>query len=371
MHSFDELSVELTKKCALNCIYCSSEASICREEKLDLEKLKGTISQVKTNHWIKKISLSGGDPFLYSDFLNFFNFLKEFKIKIIIYSSGVVLDRDDNMVPIPQKLLKEIKISSENPKIHINIQGYDKQTIEKINGKPGSYDCIQQTISNIKAEKMFLGANVVPFKNNFRDIERIYDFCLDNRFNQINFLRFVPQGRGKEGSFDLTPADFYQVQESLVRLLERPETKQQKIKIRIGHPINFLFLLGKKDLYPQETKHCCRGGIDAPLILPDGTVAMCPAWKELTHFSPGNIYKTPFWHIWSSKEFKLFREFVDTGYKKLNSPCKVCQYLEECKGKCVAQRLLSSSEDVNATSFRELYSFAPDPLCFKNLIKKD
>jgi radical SAM protein with 4Fe4S-binding SPASM domain len=370
-HSFDELSVELTKKCALNCIYCSSDASICREEKLDLEKLKDTILQIKNKQWIKKISLSGGDPLLYSDFLNFFNFLRELKIKIIIYSSGVVLDHNDNIIPISQKMLKEIKISSENPKIHINIQGFDKQTIEKINGKPGSYDCIRQTILNIKAEKMFLGANVVPFKNNFRDIERIYDFCIENEFNQINFLRFVPQGRGKEGIFDLSRSDFYQVQKSLVRLLERPGTQQQKIKLRIGHPINFLFLLGKKDLYPQETKHCCRGGIDAPLILPDGTVAMCPAWKELTHFSPGNIYNKNFWLIWTSREFELFREFVNTGYKQLNSPCKICQYLEECKGKCVAQRLLDSSDDAKNTSFGEVYRYAPDPLCFKDLIKKD
>ena len=154
----------------------------------------------------------------------------------------------------------------------------------------------------------------------------------------------------------MTPAEFFQVQRSLVKLLERAENQQNKINVRIGHPINFLFLLGKKDLYPREKCHCCRGGIDAPLILPDGNVAMCPAWKELTHFSPGNIYDKNFWLIWNSKEFKKFRDFVKTGYKELNNPCKTCEFIDECKGKCVAQRLLYSSDEVNYTSFRDLYS---------------
>ena len=371
MPFFKELSIELTKKCALNCIYCSSDASICRDEKLDLVKLKETILHVKNIHRVKTISLSGGDPLLYSEFLEIFDFLKELKFKIIIYSSGVLLDRNNKITPLSQKLLNRIRISSENPKIHINIQGFDRESIEKINGKLGSFDCIRQTIANIKTERMFLGANVVPFKNNYQNLEKIFDFCIDNEFDQINFLRFVPQGRGKVGSFDLTPSDFYQVQKSLVKLLERAENQQPKIKLKLGHPINFLFLLGKKDLYPQEKEHCCRGGVDAPLILPDGNVAMCPAWKELPQFSPGNIYDKKFWFIWNSREFKLFREFVKTGYKQLKSPCMECEFLEECKGKCVAQRLLFSLDEAKNTTFGELFRYAPDPLCFKDLIEKD
>ena len=81
MPFFNELSIELTKKCALNCIYCSSDASICCDENLDLARLKDTILHVKNIHRVKTISLSGGDPLLYSEFLNIFEFLKELKFE--------------------------------------------------------------------------------------------------------------------------------------------------------------------------------------------------------------------------------------------------------------------------------------------------
>lgn len=371
MAFFKELSIELTKQCALKCIYCSSDAAIEKEDQLELQKIKQVIESVKKIHRIKAISLSGGEPFLYPHFLDVFNLLRSMKFKILIYSSGIVLDSNRQISPISSNILRQLKITPRNPEIHLNLQGYDKDTIEKINGVSNSFEILQQTIENIKKEQIYLGANVVPFKKNYQNLMKIYDFCVENNFDQINFLRFVPQGRGKNVEYNLTPAEFYEVQKSLVRIIERSNEENNKLTVRIGHPINFLFLLGKKDLYPQEKSHCCRGGIDAPLILPDGTVAMCPAWKELRHFSPGNINNSHFSFIWNSREFQLFREFVKSGYKQLNSPCNTCEYLTECKGKCVAQRLLSSTNDTNETTFKELFCYAPDPLCFKGLIEKD
>src|SRR5574341_723949 len=178
---FKELSIELTKKCALECVYCSSEAGIDKEEKLNLKRLLEIIDEVK-KFGVTTVSLSGGESFFYPQFLDFFNYLKENGFNIIIYTSGIVVEDGENK-PIQKSLLKQLRIDSENPKILLNIQGYNKSTIEKINGIPSSFKIIKKSIRNIKSERIFMGSNVVPFKLNFKYLEQIYNFCLNNEFN--------------------------------------------------------------------------------------------------------------------------------------------------------------------------------------------
>lgn len=364
--SFNELSIELTKKCVLGCIYCSSGAGIDKVEELEFGRLLEIIGEVK-KFGVTTVSLSGGESFLYTKFLELFNYLKKNRINIIIYTSGITVENGENK-PLSKSILKQLKIDKENPKILVNIQGHNKDTIEKINGIPNSYKIIKESIKNIQDENIYIGSNVVPFKSNFKNIEKIYNFCLKNNFNQINFLRFVPQGRGRTCDLNLNPSEFMEVQKTLIKILKRNKDKKA-IDIRIGHPINFLFLLDKRHLYKKDGPHYCRGGSDAPLILPNGDVAMCPAWKDLTQFNAGNIYHQNFTEIWTSHNFYSFRKFLNDSYKEaLTTPCKDCIYLKECRGKCVAQRLLAQGDELKKCSLEEIISCAPDPQCFKNLI---
>lgn len=364
--TFKELSIELTHRCVLNCIYCSSSSNLNKTTALNLKKLIQVIDTAKRKFFINKVSISGGEVFLYPDFLSLYEHLAKEKYKIIIYSSGVVLDKNKKPVPIPREFLKKIRLRKNNPEIIFNICGHNKNLIETINNKPGSFDIIEQSIKNVQAENIYMGANVVPFERNYRYLEKIVDYCQKRNFDEVNFLRFVPQGRGGHYRTTNTPAQLDNINDTLIKILKKNTASTDRIKIRLGHPINFLFLKGKEKLY-KEKKHYCRGGLDAPLILPNGDVAMCPAWKDLKQFSAGNIYKQDFSTIWNSTNFNIFRNFIKEGYKRMNPPCNGCIYLKGCRGKCVAQRLLVQSN--KHKSLGELLLFAPDPQCFKNLGK--
>lgn len=133
---------------------------------------------------------------------------------------------------------------------------------------------IKESIQNILNCKLYLGAHIVPFKVNYKYLPQIVDYCLANSFQEVSFLRFVPQGRGIDLDLFNTKSEFAEITQMIASILRH---YQYKIKIRLGHPINFLFLTDHSKLNEGEVTHYCRGGFDAPLILPDGEVSMCPA----------------------------------------------------------------------------------------------
>ncbi len=293
--------------------------------------------------------------------------MTDLKINLIIYTSGVLIDDNNNLISLTEDIINSICDIKDRITVVFNIQGHNRVLIENVNKIPNSFSIIRESIKKLRNKGIIIEANVVPIQKNYKFLEDIARFCYDENFTKIHFLRFVPQGRGNNPNLHIGKKKFKEVNLRLIKILE-DKRLQKKMEIRIGNPCNFLFLLNKNELFKFEKNHFCRGGFDAPLILPNGDVCMCPAWKNLKQFNIGNIYTHKFEDLWFSKNFQIFRKFVEEGYKTLTEPCRSCSFLTVCRGKCVAQRLLCQ-KDINEKDLDELLYFAPDPNCFKKLTK--
>ncbi len=355
---FKELSIEVTHKCHFDCIFCSSNSSLSPKipDILELKRLKNIINECKTKFNLHEVSISGGEPFLYPHIWPLIKYILDMELKTSIYTTGLYLDENNNITSWSRTFIDKIESIQREKKQNINfvfdIQSMESSVYEEITRKPGSYSQLLITLNLIKENRNIIKkGHLVPFRLNYSSLIKTVKELFKLNFEEIRFLRFVPQGRANNfANLNLNSFQFEQLQFILMNL-----KNQFGSKIQLGHPIDFQFLYDK-----NENIRCCRGGFDGPLILPNGQVHLCPAWKNIESLSAGNIYDTNFSEIWSGEYFQNIRTFIKEGYKKIKGLCEICPYLIKCKGKCTAQRILHFFEKYNLP---DCMQYGPDPMC--------
>ena len=196
---------------------------------------------------------------------------------------------------------------------------------------------------------------------NIKYLFETVDFLEDLGVSKVSFLRFVPQGRGRDKTrWELTKQQFKDLQYMLIKLDE----EQRKINIRAGHPVDMRFLVDSK--YPIRK---CRGGANSPLIQwTEGDIplmVMCPAYKDLKEYAAGNIDSShSLMDLWNNSEaYKIFRWFIyEEGYKEVVGACKDCPWLYQCRAGCTAARLIHNVP--KGVQLIDAIKMSPDPMCF-------
>ena len=84
-----ELLIEITNKCPLNCIFCSSHSNLRKNRHINKETLKKIILDAKRLR-IEKIQLSGGEPFQHPDIDELIGVILEKNFELEIYTCGNV-----------------------------------------------------------------------------------------------------------------------------------------------------------------------------------------------------------------------------------------------------------------------------------------
>lgn len=348
-----ELSLEVTHDCALECIFCSSSAKHpSADGELTLEKVKELITDA-FNLGAKVISISGGEPFLYKSLFEVLSFCEHLKLKVLLYTSGIIFDDNGCRISINQQKWIELSSIIKDITVIFDLQSHKKDVVEKLNSIADSYEIILKSINTAIDCGINCECHIVPMKANVKDLFEFVSFCKEIGLSRVSFLRFVPQGRGEENidQLSLEAAEFLQLQYTLSRI-----KSEFSDFVRLGHPIDFLFTINSK----CDVTYC-RAGFDAPLVLPNGNVHVCPAWKCFDNYVAGNIFDNPLADIWNNSEYFIqFRKVINEP-QMLGGICCKCEFLSSCRGGCTAQRILAFKK-LNI-SFPEIMYTSPDPEC--------
>ena len=247
----EELCLEVTNKCPLRCLHCSSNSSPTARQELKLKEIKRIIDDFKSLGG-KVLEISGGEPLLHKDIFKIIEYGKSKKLEIRLYTNGIYL----NAASV--KELARIGLD----KVLLGVYGASPVVHDKITGQKGSFFKTIKTIKNLKQKGIYVGIHFVPMKISYRELGSLAEMAKSIGADELAILRFVPQGRGEENKSLLALNS-----KEEKRLLGGMENMRKKYKfLRLGCPI----ALSLK----------CKAGEDTLAVRPDGIVNLCPAFKQ-------------------------------------------------------------------------------------------
>jgi len=326
----------------MKCVHCSTFNDETAIDEMKTHEIKRVINEFAKMGGVV-LDISGGEPLTHPDLFEIIEYAHSKGLRTKLYTSGLFPQKNGTLSQITCCVAEKLKKSGLN-KIIFNLQGACKKTHESITRVDGSFEKVINSIKLMKSLGFWIGVHFVPMKTNYKELRNTIQLCHDLKVNEFGVLRFVPQGRGRKNKqwLELSRDEFIQLIYEIVKLRHSFDDPT----IKIGRPFNFCSIVD--DSLKVET---CNAGISTCLIKPNGDVAPCPAFKQNPNYVAGNIRNISLAEIWHiSKIWEQFRLF---DYKKLKGSCKKCNHLERCKGRCIAQRILS---------YGDIYQ-GPDPYC--------
>lgn len=360
-----EVSLELSNRCEGRCIHCSSDSKseADRNDELSSDSWILVIKEAK-NLGADVISLSGGEPLIYSDWQEIVWTIANEGMGVLFYTCGIKEAIQPRNHQRPPSILRGIsdddlrclnnQFSKTWGRIIFSVEGSHQATHDYIVGVRGSF---ANTIMASKRAKM-LGMTVewhfTPQQANWYQIWDFLTMAQKMGIDKVSFLRLVPQGRAKrnEDIVMYPPRIFHRIQQNLY------EWPHDTPKFRIGCPLSFGHLYGYIEERPR-----CHAGKDLLLIRPNGDVHACAGWKECKDMVLGTVLGSTLWEIWESG---AIIDMIRTYHHQdaAEGACKRCTWKYCCGGGCPAQRIIhNQGYEIEGTYAR--LARGVDPMCPK------
>ncbi len=180
---------EITSQCNMRCRHCCSNASDFRTNSLknplfSNRKLLEKRVDKMVSFGIKEFYISGGEPFMVKNILDFLKFLKEKGVKVGVASNGACLD--ENTI----KRLSEIKIDF----LHISLDGHLPKIHNYLRGG-NFFNKTVKKIKIIKEHKIPLRIGCIIWRKNENHIEKMVELCIRLKAEELRLGRLIGVGR--------------------------------------------------------------------------------------------------------------------------------------------------------------------------------
>jgi MoaA/NifB/PqqE/SkfB family radical SAM enzyme len=329
-----EVSIEIIRRCANNCVHCSSLSGEHCSEIFEYDLFVSVVTDA-ARLGAKTICISGGEPFLHHRIVDMIMFVSSLGLQSYVYTSGIILDARNNKVSLNRDTLKAIY--GKVTKLIFNVEAASPETYNSIMETEGCFEKMKQSILDANSFSIITEAHFVPMRLNINEIEETVVLCKELGVAKISFLRLVLHGRARlfESKIALSADEFLRLKSSLESL-----RKNAGIDIRIGVPLS-----------SNVSCHKCEADGGKLNIKYDGYVFPCEVFKndragvQLKGLKPGNIHNCSLYEIYNDS---LYLKYVRDYSRSYNRG----KYGEACIG----QHLISKRENETETWRRGAFS---------------
>ncbi len=291
--------IKMTDNCNLACRYCYAESGGNCKETLSFETLKDIAYQVKEITPYVEYTISGGEPLLNPDTLEYIKFLKELGNGIYLLTNGLLIN--ENNAKFLAENCSMIKISLDGSNDSINGLTRGKNGFDKI---MNSYELLLKYNANVMI-------NMTVTKKNVSDIQNM----VETFGSRLSLQPFFKAGRGSENEdLEITGSEYFHAMANV-------------------DGVNPLGSIARSldTLRGRGVTKCAMADSEIS-ISENGDVFPCQMLTD-EEFCGGNIKTQSIKEILNSEVFKNVSSFSSTT----NKGCKVCPIRLLCGGTCRAR----------------------------------
>lgn len=295
----------LTRKCNLECSFCSMRSSPSFKEKgLGIEEWKDIIDQLR-EYKIKRIILTGGEPTLYDCFKELVEYIrKNMDCEIILSTNGVHLN--SKLKTLIAESISRVDISWES--IY------------------GEYPQLKKQLRQNVTQLIEIGANVhlsyVMTKENRKYVQQFLDDALSYNV-EIDLKIVSPIVNGKEYK------DILLEENAFLRSYLRILNYVNKMKLRDEQLEKIKSLIS---ITPKPALSCGGGNRGIMAVYPDGKIYPCHSVAREDYII-GDLRKGKL------KDFLEYKDFDTQEIFRVDNQkyCQKCSIRYFCQGRCAGE----------------------------------
>lgn len=295
------LQWHLTNACPYHCRHCYDRSD---RKELPLSEAQGVVRELLSfcrSHRVEpRISLTGGDPFLYSHFWELYRIIADKRIPLSILGNPLAPEAIERLLDI------------QRPQYYqVSLEGL-KEYNDQVRG-PGHYDQVMAFLGAAREAGMRTHVMLTLSQANMDQVLPLGEI-LRGRTGRYTFNRLARVGEG--ASLEMpTPTEFARFLEAY--LVARRENRVLGIKDNL---FNVVRLHYKRRPFPGCTGAGCGAAFNFVALLPDGEVHACRKWPSLI----GNIRHRSLSEIYRSSSARRYRQG--------SSACRSCRLRKVCGG---------------------------------------